>query len=108
MTETHDPNGTDTQHRERMRALKAKQDAAVRERTIRRGVLVVHTGDGKGKSTAAFGMALRAAGHGIRVGLVQFIKGTWKTGERQALARFPEIDHVVSGRLHLEHAGSGA
>ena len=84
-------------HRAAMQRLKAEQDARVRERQERRGVLVVHTGDGKGKSTAAFGVAIRAAGHGQRVGLVQFIKGAWKTGEQHALARFPEIEHVVSG-----------
>ncbi|MCK6504037.1 cob(I)yrinic acid a,c-diamide adenosyltransferase [Myxococcota bacterium] len=84
-------------HNERMRKLKEKQDAEVRSKTIRRGVVVVHTGDGKGKSTAAFGVALRAAGHGQRVAVVQFIKGTWKTGEQAALTRFPEITHVVSG-----------
>lgn len=84
-------------HRIRMQELKAEQDRKVRERKERRGVVVIHDGDGKGKSTAAFGVALRAAGHGQRVGLVQFIKGTWKTGEQAALRRFPEIDHVISG-----------
>ena len=88
---------SDLAHKQRMRSLKAEQDKKVSERSIRRGVLVVHDGDGKGKSTAAFGVAIRAAGHGQRVGLVQFIKGKWKTGERAALARFPEIDHVISG-----------
>jgi cob(I)alamin adenosyltransferase len=88
---------TEEEHREAMRALKQEQDAKVRERQERRGIVVINDGDGKGKSTAAFGMALRAAGHGQRVGLVQFIKGTWKTGEQAALARFPEIDHVISG-----------
>ena len=87
----------DEMHRQRMQQVKAANDAEVRSKEIRRGVVVVHTGDGKGKSTAAFGMAIRAAGHGQRVGLVQFIKGTWKTGEKRALERFPEIDHVVSG-----------
>jgi cob(I)alamin adenosyltransferase len=64
---------------------------------MKRGVVVVHTGEGKGKSTAAFGVALRAAGHGQKVGIVQFVKGTWKTGEQAAIQRFPEISHVVSG-----------
>src|SRR5688572_6630995 len=94
---TENDTTTDDEHRARMRELKAEQTAKVRERTIERGVLIVNTGDGKGKSTAAFGLALRAAGVGHRVGIVQFIKGTWKTGERAALARFEEIDHVVSG-----------
>ena len=94
---TTENDETDDEHRARMRELKAEQAAKVRDRTIERGVLIVNTGDGKGKSTAAFGLALRAAGVGHRVGIVQFIKGTWKTGERAALARFEEIDHVVSG-----------
>lgn len=87
----------DQAHNARMRALKERQDAEVRSKTIRRGVVVVHTGDGKGKSTAGFGVAIRAAGHGQRVAVVQFIKGTWKTGEQAALKRFPEITHVVAG-----------
>ena len=84
-------------HRAEMKRVKSVQDARVRSKTIRRGVLIVNTGDGKGKSTAAFGMAIRAAGHGQRVGLIQFIKGKWKTGEQAALKRFPEIEHIISG-----------
>ena len=89
----HDP----VAHKARMEELKQQQDREVRSKNIKRGVIVVNTGDGKGKSTAAFGVAIRAAGHGQRVGLVQFIKGTWKTGEQAAIKRFPEIVHVVSG-----------
>lgn len=84
-------------HRQRMMEVKEAQDAEVRSKEVSRGIVLVHTGDGKGKSTAAFGLAIRAAGHGQRVGLVQFIKGTWKTGETLSFERFPEIDHVVSG-----------
>lgn len=84
-------------HRLRAQEIKRKQDAEVRSKQIRRGIVVVNDGDGKGKSTAAFGMAIRAVGHGQRVGLVQFIKGTWRTGEKEFFKRFPEIDHVVSG-----------
>lgn len=84
-------------HKARMQAVKQEQDREVRSKHIKRGVIVVNTGDGKGKSTAAFGVAIRAAGHGQRVGLVQFIKGTWKTGEQAAIRRFPEITHVVAG-----------
>lgn len=91
------PDETEAEHAERMREVKAEQDARVREKTERRGVIVVHTGHGKGKSTAGFGVAIRAAGHGQRVLLVQFIKGSWKTGEQAALQRFPEIEHVISG-----------
>ncbi|MCA9616822.1 MAG: cob(I)yrinic acid a,c-diamide adenosyltransferase, partial [Myxococcales bacterium] len=80
-----------------MKALQKQQRDEVKKRVIDRGVLVVHTGDGKGKSTAGFGVAIRAAGHGQKVGVVQFVKGTWKTGEQAALRRFPEIEHVVAG-----------
>ncbi len=71
-----------------MEKRKAVQDAEVVSKTLERGVLIVHTGPGKGKSTAAFGLALRALGHGWRVGVVQFIKGAWQTGERTAFERF--------------------
>ncbi|MEL6187187.1 MAG: cob(I)yrinic acid a,c-diamide adenosyltransferase [Myxococcota bacterium] len=84
-------------HAERMRRLKAKQDAEVRSRKEKRGVVVVNTGDGKGKSSSAFGVAVRAIGHGQRVAIVQFIKGTWKTGEGQFFDRFPEVTRIVSG-----------
>jgi cob(I)alamin adenosyltransferase len=84
-------------HRQRMAEIKQKQDAEARSKEIRRGVVIVNEGDGKGKSTAAFGTAIRAIGHGQRVGLVQFIKGTWKTGEQEFFKRIPEIDHVASG-----------
>lgn len=60
------------------------------EKTIEKGLLMVHTGKGKGKSTAAFGLAVRAIGNGFRVGIVQFVKGKWQTGERPILEMFPE------------------
>ncbi len=66
------------------------QDAEVAGKTIEKGLLIVHTGPGKGKSTAAFGLALRMIGRGHRIGVVQFIKGAWHTAERDALARFGE------------------
>ena len=75
-------------HKSKMAKRKAVQDAEVASKTIEKGVLLVHTGPGKGKSTAAFGLALRALGHGWRIGVVQFIKGAWQTGERDALMRF--------------------
>jgi cob(I)alamin adenosyltransferase len=76
-------------HKAKMIKRKAAQDAEVAGKPIfAKGLLIVHTGAGKGKSTAAFGLALRALGRGWRVGVVQFIKGAWETGERSAFARF--------------------
>jgi cob(I)alamin adenosyltransferase len=77
-------------HRAKMAKRKAVQDAEVAEKTIEKGLLIVHTGGGKGKSTAAFGLALRMLGRGHRVGVVQFIKGAWRSAERDALARFDD------------------
>src|SRR5947209_5452852 len=80
-------------HRAKMAKRKALQDAEVAQKTVEKGLLIVHTGAGKGKSTAAFGLALRMLGHQRRVGVVQFIKGAWHTGEREAFALFG--DRVV-------------
>jgi cob(I)alamin adenosyltransferase len=77
-------------HRAKMAKRKAVQDAEVAGKTVEKGLLIVHTGTGKGKSTAAFGLALRALGSGQRVGVVQFVKGAWHTGERDAFAAFGE------------------
>jgi cob(I)alamin adenosyltransferase len=77
-------------HRTKMAKRKSVQDAEVAEKKIEKGLLIVHTGTGKGKSTAAFGLALRMLGRGKRVGVVQFIKGAWHSAERDALARFGE------------------
>ncbi|MBS1072372.1 cob(I)yrinic acid a,c-diamide adenosyltransferase [Gluconobacter cerinus] len=86
-------NTTDdaARHREKMQKRKDVQDKEVASKTVEKGVLAVHTGPGKGKSTAAFGLALRALGHGKRVVVVQFIKGAWVTGERAALERFDDL-----------------
>jgi cob(I)alamin adenosyltransferase len=90
MPEKENPATADelARHKAKMEKRKAVQDAEVASKTVERGVLIVHTGPGKGKSTAAWGLALRALGHGWRVGVVQFIKGAWETGERAALERF--------------------
>ena len=75
-------------HRAKMEKRKAVQDAEVASKTIEKGLLLVNTGPGKGKSTAAFGLLLRMLGHGRPCGVVQFIKGAWSTGERQVLEGF--------------------
>lgn len=85
-------------HRAKMEKRKAVQDAEVAGKTIEKGLLIVHTGPGKGKSTAAFGLMLRALGRGWRVGVVQYIKGAWETGERFALERFgDQVDWHTMG-----------
>jgi cob(I)alamin adenosyltransferase len=78
-------------HRAKMEKRKAVQDAEVAAKTVEKGLLIVNTGPGKGKSTAAFGLALRMLGYGRRVGVVQFIKGAWHAGEQDALARFGDL-----------------
>ena len=89
MTKTVDDPEAE-RHRAKMAKRKAVQDAEVAGKAIEKGLLIVHTGAGKGKSTAAFGLALRMLGRGHRVGIVQFIKGAWHTAERDALAKFGE------------------
>jgi cob(I)alamin adenosyltransferase len=78
-------------HAEKMAKRKVARAKILATKTEERGLVIVHTGTGKGKSTAAFGMVMRCLGHGMRVGIVQFIKGAWDTGERHVLARFPEL-----------------
>lgn len=78
----------DARHKAKMANRKAIQDAEVAGKTVEKGLLIVHTGKGKGKSTAAFGLLLRAVGRGFRCGVVQFGKGAWQSGERAAIERF--------------------
>lgn len=80
-------------HKQKMEKRKAFQDKLVEQAPHSKHLLMVYTGKGKGKSTAAFGTILRALGHGYKVGVVQFIKGAWATGEQQALQHF---DHLVT------------
>jgi cob(I)alamin adenosyltransferase len=75
---------------EKARKRKAAREKMLADKTKEKGLLIVHTGKGKGKSTAAFGLAVRALGNGMKVGVVQFVKGKWQTGERSVLERFPE------------------
>jgi len=75
-------------HKEKMARKKASRDKLMAKKIGTRGLIIVHTGPGKGKSTAAFGMALRIIGHGQKLGIVQFIKGAWDTAERRVLEGF--------------------
>ena len=78
----------DAHHKAKMVNRKAVQDAKIAAKTVEKGLLIVHTGKGKGKSTAAFGLLLRAIGRGFRCAVVQFGKGAWQSGERTAIERF--------------------
>ncbi|QLH40534.1 MAG: cob(I)yrinic acid a,c-diamide adenosyltransferase [Defluviicoccus sp.] len=78
-------------HAEKMAKKKAARDKIIATKTEERGLIIVHTGKGKGKTTAAMGMAIRCIGHGMKVGIVQFVKGVWETGERQVLAAYPDL-----------------
>jgi cob(I)alamin adenosyltransferase len=81
----------DARHAEKMAKKKAARDKILATKTIEKGLLIVHTGKGKGKSTAAFGMVFRMLGHGEKVAIVQFVKGRWQTGERVALEKFGDL-----------------
>ena len=83
-------NEVNQAHREKMAKIKAVKDRIYASKTKEKGLLIVHTGTGKGKSTAAFGLVMRTLGHGLKVGVVQFVKGRRETGERQMLERFPD------------------
>lgn len=80
----------DARHAEKMKKKKAARDKILATKTIEKGLLIVHTGKGKGKSTAAFGLVFRALGNGMKVAIVQFVKGKWETGERKVLEKFPD------------------
>ncbi|HSX54977.1 MAG TPA: cob(I)yrinic acid a,c-diamide adenosyltransferase [Sphingomonas sp.] len=81
---------TDAEHNERMKKIQAAQQKKIATKTVEKGLLIVHTGNGKGKSSSAFGMAARSIGHGMKVGIVQFVKGTIDTGEKRFFDRFPD------------------
>ena len=79
------------EHRAKMERIKAAKDRLYASKTQEKGLLIVHTGTGKGKSTAAWGLAMRCLGHGLKLGVVQFVKGRREPGERRFLERFPEL-----------------
>lgn len=83
-------NTDNARHSEKMAKKKAARDKMLASKTEEKGLLIVHTGKGKGKSTAAWGMAMRMIGHGKKVGIVQFVKGAWETGERDVFEKFPD------------------
>lgn len=79
-------------HKQKMKEFQTKQRAKIAElKDPEKGLVLVHTGNGKGKSSSAFGVIIRALGWGQKVGVVQFIKGTWKTGERQFFDKLDEV-----------------
>lgn len=78
-------------HAEKMAKKQAARARILATKTEERGLLIVHTGKGKGKTTAAMGLAVRAIGHGMKVGIVQFVKGVWETGERRVLEQFQHL-----------------
>jgi len=96
MTDLHEKNKAfseaelNARHADKMRKKKAARDKILATKTIEKGLLIVHTGKGKGKSTAAFGMVFRAIGNDMRVGVVQFVKGKWGSGERKVLEKFAD------------------
>jgi cob(I)alamin adenosyltransferase len=94
-----DDDARNREHAQAMKALKAERAELMATKTAEApGLLLVHTGEGKGKSTAAFGMVARALGWNQKVGVVQYIKGKWITGERQFFQRFPEsVRYEVMG-----------
>lgn len=82
---------TDAEHTAKMKKIQAAQRKKVATKTVEKGLVIVHTGPGKGKTSAALGMAVRAIGHDMKVGVVQFVKGAMKTGEKAVFDRFPDL-----------------
>lgn len=80
----------DARHADKMRKKKEARKKILATKTEEKGLVIVHTGKGKGKSTAAFGLVFRSLGHGHKVGIVQFVKGAWETGERDVLMKFKD------------------
>jgi len=82
---------TDAEHAAKMKKIQAAQNKKVAAKTVEKGLVIVHTGPGKGKTSAALGMAIRAIGHDMKVGVVQFVKGAMTTGEKAVFDRFPDL-----------------
>jgi cob(I)alamin adenosyltransferase len=82
---------TDDEHNAKMKKIQAAQEKKLATKTIEKGLIIVHTGTGKGKTSASLGMVVRAIGHGMKVGVVQFVKGAMETGEKAVFDRFPDL-----------------
>lgn len=78
-------------HNARMARVAAAREKMQARRTLERGLLIVHTGNGKGKSSSAFGMAIRSIGWGLKVAILQYVKGKWETGERNFFEAHPDL-----------------
>jgi cob(I)alamin adenosyltransferase len=89
--DTSPVSSTEARHTERMKKRQAVQEKIVASKTVEKGLLIVHTGKGKGKTTAALGMVVRAIGHGQKVGVIQFVKGAMATGEKVVFDAFPQF-----------------
>ena len=100
MTDQRSEEEINRRANEKARKRKAARDRILATKTIEKGLLIVHTGKGKGKSTAAFGLVMRALGNGMKVGVVQYVKGKWQTGERGVLEKFP-------GQVEIRTMGEG-
>ena len=93
----NETSGRDERHKVRMQRKKALVDQKIAEAQAEYGLLLVHTGNGKGKSSSAFGMLARSVGHGLRCGVVQFIKGQWECGEQMLFGEHPLVEfHVMN------------
>ncbi|GGO93604.1 cob(I)yrinic acid a,c-diamide adenosyltransferase [Stakelama pacifica] len=87
----------DEAHNAKMKKVKAAHDKIVASKTVEKGLIIVHTGPGKGKTSAALGMAIRAIGHDMKVGIVQFVKGAMATGEAAVFAKFDNVEFKPMG-----------
>lgn len=97
VADVDDNESEDERHKRKMAKKKAARDRMMAAKTAEKGLMIVHTGPGKGKSTAAFGMGLRCVGHGYKLGVVQFIKGAMDTAERDILSRFDSVTFKAMG-----------
>lgn len=89
--DTETPASEDARHAEKMKKIQAARAKIMAGKTVERGLIIVHTGTGKGKTTASLGMACRMIGHGMKVSIIQFIKGAMHTGEASVFEAFPDL-----------------